>query len=171
MPSLTREGNLTEDGVLFQVSFFYAPLLIGVAFNLFAYTRAINIAKQFFSHNQQLQEGFIRKMRLFPLALLVAFGPEIVHRIYSYIIEESNFWIGIVATIFSCSIGLLNTIIYGAEVFSLLRVDPCCAPIIRICYREEVVEQIPEVQQEDERRRTSSIAMIERFDSSRLSSM
>eukprot|EP01017_Pseudomicrothorax_dubius_P039181 TRINITY_DN5973_c0_g1_i1.p1 TRINITY_DN5973_c0_g1~~TRINITY_DN5973_c0_g1_i1.p1 ORF type:complete len:192 (-),score=20.51 TRINITY_DN5973_c0_g1_i1:151-726(-) len=128
-----NDDNLQIDirGLVLQILFFYAPLLVALIFNFVVYHKAIVLTKQFYVNHERLQSSLIRKLRRFPLALVICFTPELAYRAYSLYDPEPICVLSLLTAAAGSSIGLLNTLIYGEEILKILSQDPCCGPFIR----------------------------------------
>jgi len=96
---------------------FYGPLWVIIAFNIYAYFSVIQKIKaqlNMFSGKEESSRQLVKKLKFYPIILVVCFLVATIDRIYNFIhFGEPNYILTIIAGFFICLTGILNAIVYG----------------------------------------------------------
>lgn len=102
---------------------FYGPLWIAMLYCAIVYAR---VARKFRMLNNGQDTGPVRRLKWYPLVLVICYSWASINRVYQAITGDFQFWLSAIHIIFMSSIGLLNAIVYGMtqqvkdEVFLML---------------------------------------------------
>ena len=95
----------------------YGPLWVIIAFNIYAYFSVIQKIKaqlNMFSGKEESSRQLVKKLKFYPIILVVCFLVATIDRIYNFIhFGEPNYILTIIAGFFICLTGILNAIVYG----------------------------------------------------------
>lgn len=105
-------------GTMWRLIAFYGPLWLVIPFNIYSYARVIRAirmhANSALSESVYIRDTLIRRLRFYPLVLIICYAPVTVKRIYDFIDpEESNIYLGLASACMMCLNGLLNAVVYG----------------------------------------------------------
>lgn len=124
-------------GVVIQVALFYFPLFLGLLINFYIYWRAITVTETILTFERELRAIYIRKLRLFPLALLFAFVPECFYRLYTILTLQQEIWyLTLASNCFGALIGFFNALVYGSEIVAIMKEDSLCP-----CFNSPIEEE------------------------------
>lgn len=65
------------------------------------------------NQNESVVKKLLSRLQMYPIILLICFGPSFLHRIYYIIENKENFWINIIAGSLGALYGFVNAIVYG----------------------------------------------------------
>ena len=105
-------------GTMWRVLAFYGPLWLVVPFNVYSYARVIRAvrlhASSALTESTQIRDTLIRRLRFYPLVLVICYAPVTVKRIYDFVDpEEGNIYLGLISACMMCLNGLFNALAYG----------------------------------------------------------
>lgn len=120
-------------GTMWRVLAFYGPLWLVVPFNIYSYARVIRAIRvhsgSALSESVQVRNTIIRRLRFYPIVLLICFTPVTIKRIYDFIDPtEANIYLGIVSASMMCLNGLCNALVYGLTDSVRDALAQCVAP-------------------------------------------
>lgn len=122
------EDNLTwcwiakHDSLLVNIWFlvlFFFPLAIGLVYCAIAYVKATKVLRSDLEilelDNDELRSRlyFIRKLKVFPMILMICWVPGFILDFVLFIIGEESVYMDQASAIFSCTQGLMNSLAYS----------------------------------------------------------
>ena len=105
-------------GTMWRLLAFYGPLWLVIPFNIYSYARVIRAIRVQAScaliEAAHVRDTLIRRLRFYPLVLIICYAPVTIKRIYDFIDpEEGNLSLGLISACMMCLNGLFNAIVYG----------------------------------------------------------
>ena len=129
----TKEGNIKT--TVLEIAYLYLELWIALFFNAIVFYKVISVLKVVVVSSDG---SWIRKLRFYPLILLICWTWGTVHKIYSLsnpLSKDVNVVWLVFLHVFFCSLqGTFNALIYGLNsgVMKIIKGQLCCC-----CLKEE----------------------------------
>jgi hypothetical protein len=109
------DGDAME--IFWRLSVYYIPLWAVTIYNICAYLkviRAMNRQLGSVADGNMYTDEVIKKLKLYPLILVICLTPEMANRFYNWVYPDSqNFYFTCVAYACQALMGLFNAIFYG----------------------------------------------------------
>ena len=88
----------------------YIPLLISAIFIIFTVSRVIKYVQ---TSTMETDLEFVKRLRLYPLVLIVCWSPAAINRVVMYLTGEEYVWLRCFHLFFSRIEGLMHLLVYG----------------------------------------------------------
>lgn len=101
---------------LYKIILLYVPLWLIIILNSIIYMIVIRKVKSEFEVYKEINslgKSIIRKLRMYPILLIVSFTPVTILRIFETINQSHSENLVIISGIFTCLNGFLNAMVYG----------------------------------------------------------
>lgn len=105
----------SELGIVWMGIEFYGPLVIMLFVNIIFYIRVYRKlwSENYISKNKKIVKKLMGRLKMYPLILLLAFGPSMFHRIYIIIYSNSNYYVDLISGCMAALYGFFNALVYG----------------------------------------------------------
>lgn len=126
-------SSLSSAGTTWRFLQFYIWLWAAIAYNFYVFPNIYRKLREFQSaagDDESSSSSMARRLRLYPVVLLVCHTPGTILSIYEAASGSQLFWLHMMTVIFSASMGLLNALIYG--------LTPEVAK--QVCFRKQVID-------------------------------
>lgn len=104
-------------GIIWRLTVYYIPLWAVIIYNISAYVKVIRAMNRQFgsvADGTMYTNEVIKKLKLYPLILIICLSPEMVNRFYNLLYPgHANFYFTCIAYACQALMGLFNAIIYG----------------------------------------------------------
>lgn len=107
--------NRNDIDIIWVVVQFYGPLVIMLFVNIFFYFMVYRKlwSDDSLGSNKKLVEKMMDRLKMYPLVLLVCFGPSLFHRVYYIAYKSSNLYVDLISGCMAALYGFFNAFVYG----------------------------------------------------------
>ena len=94
---------------------FYGPLIVLLLVNIYFYYQIYKKVwfDSMFIDNVKLMKQLLKRLKLYPIVLIICFGPSFAHRIYYLANGSDSLYIDLFAACCSALYGFCNALVYG----------------------------------------------------------